>query len=660
MSINIINITLLIIGYLFTFVIPGMYVVETFFEGIPSRFKLPLYMLLSVMISTYFVYFLSLILGFSRYSILVSASFFTPWLLLHFKKNCESIYKVVRNNVFTITFAILVFLIYLIALYPGIFTNFNGYIVMSSSNWQDTAMHAGIIESISQGNFPPQAPYFSGVPLNYYYFTDFHSSIIETLYGQFFPRVIVYDNSLFAMIFFLSVYLLTYEITKNKKISIFSSLAATFYGSLMYINFIKDVFSSDYGNKLKVGIDLLRNNSYAIEFGKFFQISPMADYFLQNRPMMVGLSAVVMILSLTIYLYKKQKYELMILPGVICAMLLKFQFFAFVVSIFIFVIVTIFNLNRNKKKEIIKSILLFMFVPILFLSFFSSASKINNQSLLVVIRDNFKFSPWEEGKNISWYILFLIANLGIPLIISIVLLPILILSKKIDFKKLTRIGPVLILGILLSIIPLMCRFTIMKYDMLKFYYFSEIFLSITCFYFLSKFIKNKILFLITSTVTLLFIVPTSFTNLANSYLNKTMAYSIDEINAGYWIRENTPQKSVFIDLANLHSPITEVGGRLRVLSYINWPHSHGYNIGEDNVFTRLDDIRSIYGGLNISDFQFLVDKYKVDYIYYGNTENNEFPDSQSVLDNNFLLKKVYYSNDIKIYKVVKNLPSQKN
>jgi uncharacterized membrane protein len=523
---------------------------------------------------------------------------------------------------------------------------------MSSSNWQDTAMHSGIIESISQGNFPPQAPYFSGVPLNYYYFTDFHSSIIETLYGNFFPRVLVYDNPLFAMIFFFAVFALVYEVTKSKKISLFSSLATVFYGSLIYTTFLKDVFKSDISNKLIAGYNLLINNSYAIEFAGFFQISPMADYFLQNRPMMIGLPAVVMVFALSIYVYKENRFEWMVLPGLISALLLKFQFFAFIVSIFVFGIATLFSIDRTRIKEIIKSIFIFLLLPALFILVFSGATKINNQSMVKVVTENLKFEPWEEGKEAIWYIKFLIANLGTPLIINLVVFPILILFKKLNKIEFIKIGPILISAIFLSAIPFICKFTIMKYDMLKFYYFSEIFLSITCFYFLSKLFKNKYLYIFSSTIILVLTVPTSFTNLTNSYLNKSMAYSLSEMDAGYWIRNNIEQNSVFMDLANLHSPVTEVAGRLRVLSYINWPHSHGYNVGEDNVFTRLDDIRSVYSGnLDLNAFQLIIDKYKVNYIYFGGTERSEFPEGLDSLDKNSLLKKIYDTEDIKIYKV---------
>jgi hypothetical protein len=146
MNKNLFDIMFLIFAYLFTFLIPGTYIVENFFEKIPSRFKLPLYLLLSVMVSTYIVFVTSMILGYSRYSIVVASSFFLPWYVFYFKKNTILLFRIIKENLLQFSLGLLVFGIYLTALYPGIFTTFGGYIVMSSSNWQDTAMHSGIIE----------------------------------------------------------------------------------------------------------------------------------------------------------------------------------------------------------------------------------------------------------------------------------------------------------------------------------------------------------------------------------------------------------------------------------------------------------------------------------------------------------------------------------
>lgn len=69
---NFLSVSLLILGFVFTFFISGALLVESFIDYLPARIKFPLYFILSVIVSTCVVYLVSLILGFSRFSILLS------------------------------------------------------------------------------------------------------------------------------------------------------------------------------------------------------------------------------------------------------------------------------------------------------------------------------------------------------------------------------------------------------------------------------------------------------------------------------------------------------------------------------------------------------------------------------------------------------------
>ncbi len=192
---------------------------------------------MSILISTYLIYFVSLWLGFSKFSILISFGLITIWFIIYFIKNKRIEINFPKEHRIGLILSLSVFFIYFIALYPAIFQEYKGYIVMAGSNWQDTAMHQGIIESISQGNFPPQAPHYAGVPLKYYYFVDFHTAIISTLYGRFFPRILVYDNPFFAAIFIFSLYILAYELTKKRVVALCSAFTGTFFSSYLFVHF---------------------------------------------------------------------------------------------------------------------------------------------------------------------------------------------------------------------------------------------------------------------------------------------------------------------------------------------------------------------------------------------------------------------------------------
>ena len=45
------------------------------------------------------------------------------------------------------------------------------------SNWSDLGVHLGIAQSVNAGNFPPQVPYFAGQPLVYHWFADLHAAM---------------------------------------------------------------------------------------------------------------------------------------------------------------------------------------------------------------------------------------------------------------------------------------------------------------------------------------------------------------------------------------------------------------------------------------------------------------------------------------------------
>lgn len=201
-------------------------------------------------------------------------------------------------------------------------------------------------------------------------------------------------------------------------------------------------------------------------------------------------------------------------------------------------------------------------------------------------------------------------------------------------------------------VPFVFTFTIFYWDMFKFFYFSIIFISVLSSFVLSALMRKKSWRLF-SFLILFFWGLTSFINLEWSALNKNYAYSKPDLYAGLWIRKNTPKRSVFLSSPTVHSPIDQIGGRLRVLSYINWPYSHGFNVGEDNVFTRLQDIEKLYSQDVTEDYIYYVSKkYSVSYIYVGPEERNQFWGILAVFDSFNNLRLVYNYEGVAIYEVI--------
>lgn len=639
------NYLFLSLSFLFTFFIPGFLVIETFFSNLPKIQKLPLYLILSVLISTHLVYIVSLFLGYSRFSIFLAFLLFLPWIVAYLHK-AEIKMDMPKVHVSAIALSLGIFILFLVALYPAIFFRHQDYFVMSADNWQDTPMHLGIIQSISQGNFPPQAPYFSGHPLIYHYFTDFHTAILSTLVDTFMPRILILDNAFFVFAFSLAIYALGYYLTGSQRASLFAAFLGVFNGSFMFVRFLRDIAgvlgTPEAITQIK---ELLASGAYTMEFGKLMQLTPMADYFLQNRPMMVGLPAVVLASHLIFRGCREEEGKNLLLAGLIVGMLGKFSSFGLGVSGLVAILAYfLFWRTKDFKKHSVR-FLLFL-VPIFFFSAITLTTPQGGRSLPSMILDGLAFGPWHKTKDIFWYLQFYFANFGIPFLIAASVFVRLVIKRGVEKTDLFLSSWLaLMFGI-----PHLLRFTIFEFDMLKFFYFMMIPVAIMAGAFLSKIWQARVGPLL---VTLVLVVSslTSLLTLGASFLNKNFAYSLDDYYAGLWIRENTPANSVFITLPTVHSAVSDIGGRLRVLSYINWPYSHGYNVGEDNVFSRRDDLEDLYQSDNAGRVLQTMQKYKAQYIFYGHQEKENYPSAEFLFDNVDYLQKAYSSDAIKIYEI---------
>jgi hypothetical protein len=626
------------IGLLYVTIVPGFVVTELVVPKFKFWKKIPLYLLLSVIVSCYFTYVAALIFGFDRATILSCfAVFFVPFVYLLSKRLGTFLYGIKKNWV-VLSAGFFIYAIHFVALYPSVFMPYGGYIVMGGPNWQDTAMHQSIIETLAQGNFPPQAPYFSGAPLSYYYFADFHASIVNTVYDRVFPRVLVLLNPFLASTFFFAVFALSYQLSKKKIFSILSGFMAVLYGNLGFGLLIEDLML-----RKDTFINLITEYAYHLD-GNFLKMIPMADYFLQNRPMMVGLPAFITVIVLLLSLRKagKNKTGIIILAGAIVGALVKFQLFGFAISWLFFAVFT--GLEILQRKLSIKNFLKYMVyfsLPSLILFLLFATTKIEQRSIFDVFAETFRWGPWQEH-SVWWFLAFVIINLNLGFV---VFLTGIFLRRVWDNRDLL---PIFVMAVILAVIPFLMTFTIYEYDMFKFFYYLVPCISVIAAYLFATAKHKKIAIVIFSAVLLITSI-TSVNMLLHAHYNKGRGYGYAEYMAGLWIRHNSPQKSVFVTMPTVHSAPTDIGGRLRVISYINWPHSHGFNTGDDNVFSRVADVEHVYETGDIGSVRL---KYGARYVYYGEEEKSDFPDSAELFDNNKDLKKIYNLDRIDIYEIL--------
>jgi len=124
--------------------------------------------------------------------------------------------------------------------------------------------------------------------------------------------------------------------------------------------------------------------------------------------------------------------------------------------------------------------------------------------------------------------------------------------------------------------------------------------------------------------------------------------SWDEYNLGMWVRDNTEERAVFLTSSSIHSPPTMIGGRLRVLSYLNWPYGHGISL--DDIWKRVYDVDRAYNGTE-NDLKEVVEIYNATYVYVGREELRNYPRCIAKFDSIEWLKLVY-NGSLRIYKIV--------
>jgi uncharacterized membrane protein len=522
----------------------------------------------------------------------------------------RSLPKMRRVSKSTLLVLSVIFLLSLVVLLRSVWFQNQYGIVLTGSNWQDTPLHYEIPESINNGNFPPQIPYFSGIPLStYHYFVDFHTAIVENMFG-YLPQLLPFLNAVFILVFALSIYALARG--HGKRAAIISTIIAALGWGFSYIG----LFSALAHGQLNT------STNYIYQYGQLFGLPTIFDNLLQQRPLLIGLPAFAVVLLL---LRNTQDRRRLALAGLITGLVYPFHVVSFVCCFVAFFVAILLNVKNIR----ISDLAVFLVPTALALPFiFSGASAFHPTPSFDFVNIFVKINP------IVYYTL----NLGIPFLLTIV--------------SFVKRGDWLLKGtfILLFLIPNLLVLTPNSWDMYKFFMFAWIPIAVLSGTLLAKLPKKwgKVLALVLILLSVFSSISVVLYNVGTAYT----AANWDEYNLGLWVRSNTPQRSVFLTYYSIDSPVTMIGGRLRVSSYFNWPYGQGIPYGD--ISKRNNDVDSAYTG-NTTDLQQVVATYHVNYVYVGYEEINKYPGCVERFSGVSWLQPVYSIGELRVYEV--NLPS---
>ena len=588
----------------FTFLVPGL-IGYRFFK-LKSHEVWAFVPLFSVLVSVEFIYYLSLAVGYSRETILFSFLALTAVYTLVVYKKGEPLQppKFLRLNRIKKTSLLLfatIFAIALIVLFISVWRGSQYGIVLTGSNWQDTPLHYEIIESINNGNFPPQMPNFAGVPMTYYYFVDFHTAIVENVFGHL-PQLLPFLNAVFILIFGFAIYALTRP--NGRRAAVIATVIATFGWGLSYLGLFNALFTGQFNV----------TQNYGYQYGGTFGLPSIFDNLLQQRPLLMGLPVFAFVLALLRDMNSRNR---LLLAGVMTGLLFEFHNVGFLCCYLAFAVAVLFNLKRFK----LANCLYFLLPTILALPFILHNGPPATISLSTAWIANFAKDPP----------LYYLLNLGIPFVIAIV--------------SFVKSGNELLKGtmLFLVLIPNILLLTPNVWDMYKFFIFAWIPIAVLAGVMLSK--TRKIVIV---TVVLLCVLTSASVIIYNVGTDYTAA-SWQEYQLGLWVRSNTPQDSVFLTYNNsIQCPPAFIGGRITVSSYINWAYGWGVPLGE--IIQRQDQVQAAYQG-NLTALQQVITNYKVSYVYVGNDEILHYPNCTAWFNSISWLKVVYTNGDLRIYQV---------
>jgi hypothetical protein len=582
----------------FTFLVPGLIAYRFF--NLKSHEIWAFVPIFSVLVSVQMIYYLSLAVGYSQHTILASFLALTAiYALVVYKKGepitLSKFLKIKQIKKTSLLVFAIIFLISLGVLYASVWRGDQYGIVLTGSNWQDTPFHYEIIESLNQGNFPPQTPNYIGTPLTYHYFVDFHTAIVEKMYG-YLPALLPVLNALFILVFAVAIYALARPY--GRKAAVIATVLAVFGWGLSYFGLFSALFNGQFDP----------NQNYIYQFRQLFGLPSMFDNLLQQRPLLVGLPVFAFVLALLRNMEDKNR---LILAGILTGLVYQFHNVAF------FCCYVAFAANLKRFKF---SFLYFLLPSVFALPFIFGGGPPLTFAFSTAFIADFAQNPF----------IYYFLNLGIPFVLAIVSF----IKPGHEYLKITFL--------FLFLIPNILLLTPWDWDMYKFFMFAWIPIVVLAGIVLAK--TPRILIV---TLVLLSIITTSSVIIYNTQ-TQYLGVTWNEYKLGLWVRDNTPQNSVFLTYYGVHEPPNMIGGRLRVSSYVYWQYGHGEPL--DQVNQREHDIDLAYTD-NETQLASVIREYNVTYVYVGAEELSNYPNCTAHFSSITWLLQVYEDVGLRIYQV---------
>ncbi len=570
----------LVIAWPMLFFVPGWVLIERVAPHLPAPGRIGLAIVSSVYLSAHLVNVAARVDGFGRVSIIVSVATLAaasvalgrlhhPWLAAPVRPSVAGIRAGLRGYRSAWLVSSVVGLVVL-----GIFAS-NGWrqtpdgFVSGGWNWSDFLVHVSIGSSILHGNFPPEVPYFAGVPLTYHWFADFHGAIAASVAGVGIIPVFFATSALFAAALAMLVWTLALTLTRRRQVATVATILICFGGGMGWLRLAGDLLAG--GSNV---VDLLTNNPYDNSWADgwpFFRIaSILGTGFLPHRATTLGLPGLVGAVLLAVTCIGKRPSGVL-LAGILAALLAPFQFYAFPATYLIVLLFVLFS-GAWRSRTVARDALLFLGPVLLAIPFVAGAAV--QQSERGAFRLVLGWSEARFGDGPLAVLFFYVTNLGLPFLLAAV--------ATVFSRRLPARGFLVGWTVALFLVPNLVVVSAVEFDMNKYFQMMWIAVGILAAWLIRRWPRPAI-----AAVILVSAISPALIGLWHAW-NPALTLTTAQAAAAGWIDQNTPNRAIFVTDAFINSPV-DLAGRLRISTFGPYAANLGYDPDQ-----RLTDTMSIY------------------------------------------------------------------
>lgn len=588
-------------------VVPGWVVVTTLVPRIDAAGRLGLGIVLSVAASTHLVFWISTLLGgYDRTAVFAASAVLAVVVPVAVaRRDPLPGWRALVPARGALLVAALAATVVGLTLGVGLWRVTPTGVVAGGSNWSDLGVHLSIAQTLNAGaNFPPEVPYFAGVPLVYHWFADLHAGMLAEAAGLFAVPAMVVQSTVLAAALALLVFSLARTLVRGRhthRVAALAAALAVFAGGMGYVRFIVDL-----ANGAGAPLDLIAANSYDNQWltdWPFFRIpSVMGTGLLAHRATTAGLPMLVgAVLLATAALPTRRRREagwrdrpaLLALAGLLGALLAPFHFFFFPV-LPLLVLSWVLAGNRLLDRQAPRNAIAFLAPYLLALPFVIAPLTQATGSGALHPVSLWGSVPTDGG--VIGVAFFYLTNLGVPFVLALAAL----LAPGLPHR-----GFVAAWIVLLFAIPNVVQLSVIDFDMNKYFQAMWIAVAVAAAWLMRRWPGVAV------AAVLALSVPSPLLVAGWTATSHLQVLTSGELDAANWVSEHTAPDAVFVTDGWVNA-LTDAAGRKRLTTFGPYIANLGYAPDE-----RISNVTTIYCGGNADLSADLMRRYGATYVVDG-------------------------------------------